>query len=98
MPHPHPEASPVEAESWENEGGSVAPEDLAKTYGIARHIFETYSVGGYRYSKLADAIAQARRMIADHRALDHGARERSTSRSSNQLGTTGSAGARDGPQ
>jgi len=51
-----------EAQSWENEGGSTAPEDIAASLGVVRHMSETYSVGGYRYTTLTDAIAQARRM------------------------------------
>lgn len=49
-------------ESWENEGGSVAPIDLVMSLGITRQMTETYSVGGYHYTNLTDAIAQARRM------------------------------------
>jgi hypothetical protein len=55
-------------ESWENEGGSVpgsapeSPDSLAEALGITREINETYSVGGYHYTNLTDAIAQARRM------------------------------------
>jgi hypothetical protein len=30
--------------------------------GVTRQMTETYSVGGYRYTNLTDAIAQARRM------------------------------------
>lgn len=58
----HLNASSPQSESWENEGGSRTPEGLAESLGIVRHITETYSVGGYRYSSLTDAIAQARRM------------------------------------
>jgi hypothetical protein len=54
--------APPSNESWENEGGSVAPELLAATLGVTRQMTGTYSVGGFRYAKLADAIAQARRM------------------------------------
>jgi len=32
--------------------------------GIARSVVEVFRVGEYRYSKLEDAIAQARRMAA----------------------------------
>lgn len=35
---------------------------LARSLGIVSHLTETYSVGGYRYTTLTDAIAQARRM------------------------------------
>jgi hypothetical protein len=49
-------------ESWENEGGSVTPSQLADSLGVTRHTTETYSVGEYRYTNLADATAQAHRM------------------------------------
>lgn len=52
----------AEAESWENEGGGMAPAKLARSLGVISHLTETYSVGGFRYTNLADAIAQARRM------------------------------------
>ena len=52
----------AKTDSWENEGGSIAPFDLARSLGVTREITETYSVGGYRYTNLTDAIAQARRM------------------------------------
>ncbi|ANY19659.1 hypothetical protein A6F68_01141 [Tsuneonella dongtanensis] len=56
------ESSENKPQSWENEGGSTASADAAATLGIVRHMSETYSVGGYRYTTLGDAIAQARRM------------------------------------
>jgi hypothetical protein len=49
-------------EFWENEGGSVTTDDLALSLGVTRQMTETYCVGGYRYTNLTDAIAQARRM------------------------------------
>lgn len=57
-----PTPSGPQAESWENEGGglvSASPEDL----GISRITTEMYEVGGYRYTQLADAVAQAQRML-----------------------------------
>ena len=56
-------------EAWENEGGSLAPENIAVSLGVMRHLTETYSVGGFRYTNLADAIAQARRMAKLEREL-----------------------------
>jgi hypothetical protein len=56
-------------DSWENEGGTVAPEQLAESLGIKREMTESYSVGGYRYTSLTDAIAQARRMAKLEREL-----------------------------
>jgi hypothetical protein len=52
----------AKTEAWENEGGSVTPVDLALSLGVTRQMTETYSVGGYHYTNLTDAIAQARRM------------------------------------
>lgn len=58
-------AKPV-TENWENEGGSVPPVSppvsYAESLGVASFMTETFVVGGYRYSNLADAIAQGRRM------------------------------------
>lgn len=62
MSHFTPPDRPRIAESWENEGGSLAPEALAESLGVVRHVTETYSVGAFRYTNIDDAIAQARRM------------------------------------
>jgi hypothetical protein len=67
--HSQPFQSAAKSESWENEGGSLAPEDLADSLGVIRHLTETYSVGGFRYTNLTDAIAQARRMAKLEREL-----------------------------
>ena len=61
--------TPPGNESWENEGGTIAPEQWAESLGIKRHMTESYSVGGYRYTSLTDAIAQARRMTKLEREL-----------------------------
>jgi len=45
----------------EDEGGMPSV-DEAMSHGVTRQMTETYSVGGYRYTNLTDAIAQARRM------------------------------------
>lgn len=55
-------APSARTESWENEGGSITPVDLAMSLGVTRQMTETYCVGGYHYTNLTDAIAQARRM------------------------------------
>lgn len=60
MSSSRPSNSKIKVHSWENEGGSIAPNDVA-ALGIVRHMSETYSVGDYRYTTLSDAIAQARR-------------------------------------
>lgn len=54
--------SKAPAENWENEGGHTAAEGYAELLGITRLLSETYVVGGYSYTNLADAIAQGRRM------------------------------------
>jgi hypothetical protein len=46
------------SEGWENEGGSLRAAAPEITHG---HV-ATYKVGGYTYTNLADAEAQARRM------------------------------------
>ena len=54
--------SKAPAQDWENEGGSVklavSPEEL----GVTRVLSETFVVGGYSYTNLADAVAQGWRM------------------------------------
>lgn len=69
MSHPQTQQSASKSGSWENEGGSLAPQDVAAALGIARHLTETYSVGGFQYTNLTDAIAQARRMAKLEREL-----------------------------
>lgn len=61
MSHPQPPESASKAESWENEGGSLAARNLAASLGVVCHPTETYSVGEFQYTNLSDAIAQARR-------------------------------------
>ena len=46
----------------EDEGASLSSLQLAESLGITRQMTETYAIGGYRYTNVADAIAQARRM------------------------------------
>lgn len=53
------------SESWENEGGSVRPLSYAESIGVTRVLTETFKVGGYSYTNLADAVAQARRLQQD---------------------------------
>ncbi|MBT2133631.1 hypothetical protein KK137_04725 [Croceibacterium sp. LX-88] len=57
----HPNAA---SHNWENEGGSVGPESYAGSLGVVRVLTETFKVGGYTYTNLADAVAQARRIQA----------------------------------
>lgn len=61
MAHVHPAASNDHIGSFENESGAMSgpgPESL----GIIRQMTETYLVGGFRYTTLSDAVAEARRM------------------------------------
>lgn len=51
------------AESWENEGASLSV-DIANSYGIKHSVIDQYEIGGYRYSKLEDAVAEAKRSAA----------------------------------
>lgn len=44
--------------------GLSSDEALARSLGVVSHPASTYTVGPYRYTNIADAIAQARRMIA----------------------------------
>jgi hypothetical protein len=62
---PTPKWSDAEqAAQWENEGGHLqAPLSLGEL-GITRILTENFLVGGYRYTALADAVAQAKRMTA----------------------------------
>ncbi|PKB19388.1 hypothetical protein B0I00_1620 [Novosphingobium kunmingense] len=70
MSHPSTDtAAIIRTESWENEGGSIPDAELAERLGVIRHVTETYSVGGFRYTSLTDAIAQARRMTKLEREL-----------------------------
>ena len=43
-------------------GADDFPPEL-KQYGIARFTSEHFEVGGYRYSRLKDAVAEARRRL-----------------------------------
>lgn len=54
MSHHHPAASNDQPGSMSD----PSPESL----GIIRQMTETYLVGGFRYTTLSDAVAQARRM------------------------------------
>jgi hypothetical protein len=56
-------------DDWENEGGSVRSLSYAESLGVTRVLTETFKIGGYSYTSLADAVAQARRMQAPGAAL-----------------------------
>ena len=50
---------------WENEGGQlVAPVEPALAEGVVAVTETHYLVGAYRYSRLADALAEHRRRSA----------------------------------
>lgn len=72
MPIDHSEDSPTaeghgldSTGAWENEGGSLAAATL-DALGIKHTIIDQYEVGGYRYTKLDDAIGQAKRSRYHH--------------------------------
>ena len=50
------------SDNWENEGGRVPSLSYAESLGVTRVLSETFRIGGYSYTSLADAVAQARRM------------------------------------
>jgi hypothetical protein len=54
--------SKARAQDWENEGGSLKPTVSPEELGVTRVLSETFVVGGYSYTNLADAVAQRRRM------------------------------------
>ena len=56
-------------DNWENEGGSARPLSYAESLGVTRVLTETFKVGGYSYTSLADAVAQARRLQAPDAGL-----------------------------
>ena len=62
MPQQPIDRSP--AETWENEGGGLTASTRAEALGVTRFLAESYVVGGYSFTNLADAVAQARRMRA----------------------------------
>ena len=65
----HQPVAKAPAENRENEGGG-APADIdLESLGITRMLAETYVVGGYSYTNLADAAAQGRRMQKPETAL-----------------------------
>ena len=49
--------------AWENEGGSL-DKGAAASFGIKHSVTEQFETAGYRYTKLADAIAEAKRVRA----------------------------------
>lgn len=57
----HQPVTKLPQENWENEGGSLRLPASPESLGVTRIVSETFAVGRYRYTNLADAIAQARR-------------------------------------
>ncbi|MBV1692535.1 hypothetical protein KRR38_34115 [Novosphingobium sp. G106] len=53
-------ADVADERAWENEGGSL-DKGLAASLDIKHSATAQFETGGYRYTKLADAIAQAKR-------------------------------------
>ena len=52
------------SDNWENEGGRIRPLSYAESLGVTRVLSATFKVGGYSYTNLADAVAQAHRLQA----------------------------------
>ena len=57
------EANAADEGAWENEGGSL-DKGLAASLGIKHSVTDQFETGGYHYTKLADAIAEAKRARA----------------------------------
>lgn len=55
-------ANALGEDAWENEGGSL--EGLATSLGITHSLTNQFEIGGYRYTQLVDAIAEAKRRRA----------------------------------
>lgn len=53
-------AAATDQGAWENEGGRLYTE-AAANLGINHSVTDRFETGGYRYTKLADAIAEAKR-------------------------------------
>lgn len=55
------------ADEWDNEGGHSEP-DSHEALGVKRTLVEHFAVGGYAYTNLAHAIAQAKRdrLLGEH--------------------------------
>lgn len=56
-------ANAADEGAWENEGGSL-DKGLAASLGIKHSVTDQFESGGYRYTKLADATAEAKRARA----------------------------------
>ena len=65
----HQPVAKAPAENRDDEGGSAPADSYLESLGITRLLAETYVVGGYSYTNLADAAAQARRMQKPETAL-----------------------------
>ncbi|WPZ07617.1 hypothetical protein [Pelagerythrobacter marinus] len=50
----------AEQDRWDNEGGR-STDELAEDDGVIRSMEQHYAVGGYRYTNLQHAIAEAKR-------------------------------------
>lgn len=56
-------ANATDEGAWENEGGSL-DKGPAASLGIRHSMTDQFETGGFRYTKLADAIAEAKRAKA----------------------------------
>jgi len=57
------DADDADEGAWENEGGSL-DKGAAASLGIKRSMVEQFETGSYRYTNMADAIAEAKRARA----------------------------------
>lgn len=67
MSYSQPNSASIRNEACENEPGGV--DQLAQSLGVTRQMTETYTVGGYHYTNLTDAIAEGRRRAKLEREL-----------------------------
>lgn len=58
---------PQATDRWENEGGSLEARSRIPL-GVVRHTEDTFTVGSYRYTNLADAIAEVERSGRLHKS------------------------------
>lgn len=57
----HPSQSVFDPPRFADDGSAGSEEAICADHGITRQVTCNYTVGGYRYSKLSDALAQVRR-------------------------------------
>lgn len=50
-------------DAWKNEGGNIST-GAVDSFGISHTVIDQFEIGGYHYTKLADAISEAKRAKA----------------------------------